>query len=64
MTNVLRQLWGGPWMCVLRPDLHNELKRLALDEETDAPLPKLVLGARVVGVVCYFKELEVALELT
>jgi hypothetical protein len=48
----------------LRPDLHNELKRLALDEDDRSPLPELVLGTRVVGVVRYVKTLDVSLELT
>jgi hypothetical protein len=51
-------------MFVLRPDLHNELKRLALDEEDKTPLPELILGTKVVGVVRYMKALDMSLELT
>jgi hypothetical protein len=34
-----------------RPDLHNELKRLALSPPPGYPVPKLLLGSEVVAVV-------------
>jgi hypothetical protein len=47
-------------MFLLRPDLHNELKCLALDEEDKTPLPELILGTRVTAVVYYVKALDMS----
>ncbi|KAK2786809.1 hypothetical protein FQN53_006106 [Emmonsiellopsis sp. PD_33] len=46
----LVERFGGRWQMILRPDLHNEIKRVALDKESDGPVPELILGARVVDV--------------
>ncbi|KAK2741931.1 hypothetical protein FQN57_005490 [Myotisia sp. PD_48] len=42
--------WGGAWYLILRPDIHNELKRLALIDDGRSPTPELILGAKVVDV--------------
>ncbi|KAK2813654.1 hypothetical protein FQN50_000052 [Emmonsiellopsis sp. PD_5] len=44
----LVEKFGGRWQMILRPDLHNEIRRVALDKESDGPIPELILGAKVV----------------
>ncbi|KAJ7734828.1 FAD/NAD(P)-binding domain-containing protein [Mycena metata] len=41
--------YGMPWLMVHRVDLHNELKRLALDPHGDGPPASLYLNHRVVS---------------
>ncbi|KAK2871696.1 hypothetical protein FQN49_002927 [Arthroderma sp. PD_2] len=42
--------WGGRWCLMLRPDIHNELKRLALMDDGATPTPELILGIKVAAV--------------
>ncbi|KAJ7096820.1 FAD/NAD(P)-binding domain-containing protein [Mycena epipterygia] len=41
--------YGMPWVMVHRVDLHNELRRLALEDEGEGPPARLYLDSRVVS---------------
>ncbi|KAJ7018247.1 FAD/NAD(P)-binding domain-containing protein [Mycena alexandri] len=45
----LRESYGMPWLMVHRVDLHNELRRLALEVQGDSPPVSLYLNHRVVS---------------
>ena len=47
----LTQKYGSPWWLCHRVDLHNELKRLAFEDEGQGQPAKLNLGNKVVKVV-------------
>ena len=40
-----------PWVVLFRPDLHQELQRLAFEIDGRTVVPKLKLSAKVVSVV-------------
>ena len=49
-NNIHIQIPGSPTKTFLRPDLHDELKRLALFPPDGHRAPKIILDARVVSV--------------
>jgi 2-polyprenyl-6-methoxyphenol hydroxylase-like FAD-dependent oxidoreductase len=42
----------APWVVLFRPDLHEELQRLAFEIDGRTIVPELKLGAKIVSVVC------------
>lgn len=46
----INKQWKNPWLCIHRKDLHQELKRLAVDPEGRGPVPKLELGCKITAI--------------
>lgn len=51
MKLMVLQRYGAKTWILYRPDLHSELRRLAMDPNSPFPVPELVLGSKVVAVV-------------
>ena len=56
----MKAKYGAEWYTYHRVDLHNELKRLALDTGGDAPPTRVRLSAEVVDVDCETGTLKLA----